>query len=141
MLTDLSKSKRIMGRTIKLTLPNLIWALTDLAVEGMKEWLEVRDKYAKEISPIDSGDYIRSHRIVDPKVTGTRIVWGNENDSEHAFGVEYGFRRTPVNWHKWPPRTDGNKIYRGTGAKVMTRTGIDTIDEVQNLIVKKINEW
>jgi len=130
-----------MGRTIKLTLPNLIGALVDLASDGMKEWLQLRKEYAEKISPVDSGDYIRSHKIIDPTVKWSRVTGWNENDSEHAFWVEYWFRRTPVNWHKWPPRSDGNKIYRGTWAKVLTRTGVDTVDQVQNLIVKKINEW
>ena len=73
--------------------------------------------FVEQISPEDTSDYVINHKIRPAKREWDTIVWSVYNDSEHAFWVEFGFRKSPVNWSK----QDGVTIYNWIWAKVYMR--------------------
>lgn len=107
---------------------------------GMKKSLDFRKEYAEDLSPTDTWKYIRSHQIQEPKKQWRFIVGANVNDADDAFWVEYGFRRTPVNRHKWPPRSPATRIFTWVWANVYTRTAKETKKIVLDQIRLSINE-
>ncbi len=78
-----------------------------------------RKPFIEDISPVDTGDYITSHKIRPAKVEWDSVVGSNFNDSDNAFGVEnwFGSSEREVNWSK----KDGTLIINWVGAKVMQR--------------------
>ena len=128
---------------VKLVLSNT--SIADFYLKRAVPWinkaLELRKKTMEEMSPTDTGNYIRSHKIEEAVVAWGRAKWANVNDSEHAFWVEYWFRKSPVNRHKWPPRNSSTVIYNGVGASVMRRAVEVTKKDVVSLIVDSINQW
>ncbi len=105
-------------------------------VRWIDKALEFRDPFIKEISPVDTGDYIQSHKIRRAKVEGDSVVGSNYNDSDNAFGVENWFRKSPVNWSK----KDWEAIFNWVGAKVMQRITDDQNikNQVLWIIVKEL---
>lgn len=110
----------------------------------LKQWVEqaldILDKSVEEKSPVDTGEYIRGNRRENAKLEGTKVVGWVYNDSPNAQEVEFGFRRTPVNRHKnrrqgWPV------IYRGVGARVMTRSADENDQQIRNILSDKIKWW
>lgn len=130
-----------MVKKIPFTTQALNQLYLKLAIPWVNEALRVRDMVMKEYAPTDTGDYGRSFSINDARFDWQKTVGSNVNDSEHAFWVEFGFRKTPVNRHKGPPRTESTRIYTGVGAKVMTRTVEETANDVLDLITDAINKW
>ena len=127
--------------SIPLNLQALWKVILSRALNGVNKALIEREKKMKQYAPTDSGDYSIHFTIKQATLEWNQVVGSNKNNSEHAFGVEYGFRKTAVNWHKWPPRNSGTKIYNGIGAKVMQRVVTETAAETLSMIVKSINEW
>ena len=130
-----------MVKKIPFTAQAISQLYLKLAIPWINNALNMRDREMKELAPTDTGEYERGFKIDEAQYQGTKTVWANVNDSDHAFGVEFGFRKTPVNRHKWPPRDSSTVIYNGIGAKVMTRTVDNTRDDVLSLITQSINEW
>ena len=108
--------------------------------KALIKWIDkataFRKPFIEEISPVDTGDYIDSHKIRPAKIDWDFVVGSNFNDSDHAFGVENWFRRAPVNWSKkdWIP------IFNWTWAKVLQRATDDQNlkNQVLWIIVKEL---
>jgi len=128
---------------VKILLSNT--SISNFYLRNVKSWidkaLKLRNEKMKVISPTDTGDYIRSHKTKQATISWNSVKWANINDSAHAFGVEFWFRKTPVNRHKWPPRNSSTVIYSGVGARVMNRTVEDTKQQTIDLIVNSLNRW
>ena len=99
--------------------------------------VEARVDFIQAISPIDSWDYIQSHRVEKAKLVWRDIVAANVNDSEHAFGVEFWFRKAPVNWS----REDWTTIYTGVWANVMQRATEVLKKQTIDIITKAVDKW
>lgn len=121
---------------IKMEAIPIAQALLRKAIPLMNNALEQRKVYAEAISPVDSGDYISKHKVNRAQFWWLEVVGSNENDSEHAYGVEFGFRKTPVNWTD----RDGSAIIANpsVGAKVMQRMTLQTKDKVTRFIAQSI---
>jgi hypothetical protein len=48
--------------------------------------------------------------------------------------VEFWFRSSPVNRHKWPPRSSSTRIYNWIWANVYQRTANDTMKDVERVL-------
>lgn len=118
--------------------------VTKKIVRDLQKWvnqsLEKRKDYAEMISPTDTWEYIRSHKIQEAVVIWNKIVWANVNDALDAFIVEFGARQLPVNRHKWPPRNAWTIIYRWVGANVYQRMNFDTKQDVEKILSKSV-KW
>lgn len=101
------------------------------ALNPMKEFIET-------ISPEDTRDYVLNHKIKPAKREWDAIVWSVFNDSEHAFGVEFWFRKSPVNWSK----QDWVTIYNWVWAKVYTRAANNPrLQEKIQSIISQALSW
>lgn len=109
-----------MVRLIKLDPTAIAGAVVDTVAHNMRGLVSDMEKYAKDISPTDTSEYINSFKT-DVDVYSDHVVWKIINDCEYASGVEFGFRRKPVDWHKWPPRDESTRFYHGVGANVQQR--------------------
>jgi hypothetical protein len=128
-----------MAKIIWFDLGSITWVVEEALVKWIDKALSFRAPFIREISPIDTGDYIGKHKISKAKNEWWVIIGSNLNDSEHAFWVEFGFRKTPVNWSK----EDKTTIYNWVWANVMQRaTNDQTIrNQVLGIIVKQLAGW
>ena len=118
------------------------WKITKIFLDRWKIWInkvlwKAKD-IAETISPTDTWDYIRSHKIQPAREEWNLVVWRLTNDSEHAYWVEYWFRKDPVNRHKWPPRKASTVIYNWVGARVYTRTVTNNQKSFMDIIIKEL---
>ena len=93
----------------------------------------------KEKSPTDTKKYIRWHKVEKSKKTGDIIKGSVYNDMEYAKEVEYWFRSSAVNWHKWPPRNSSTRFYTWVGARVYARSYDENKDKIKDLITNSVN--
>ena len=88
-------------------------------------------------SPVDTWAFLKWNKRQLARKEGDKIVWSVYNDSELAFEIENGFRKTEVNWHKW--RKKGwPVIFRWVWATPFLRTYIEKREEIINNIKKEV---
>lgn len=125
-----------MVKIIWFNVNKITRSLEERLVDGINNATANRVQFIERISPVDTWDYIDSHKIKKAVRVWRFVVWSNFNDSEHAFWVEFGFRRSPVNWSK----RDKITIYRWVWANVMQRTALnprlrqETIDIIKQAV-------
>lgn len=122
---------------VKLDAKDFIKMFTKRLTDWVNKAVESRVGFIKSISPEASGDYINSHKVSKAKLVGRNIEASNFNDSQHAFGVEFWFRRAPVNWSK----EDWVTIYNWVWANVMTRATQNLKKNTFDIINKAIRGW
>lgn len=91
----------------------------------------------EKYSPVDEWTYIEWNVESLAAEVGGKIKASVSNISDEAYGVEFWFRSTPVNWHKnrklwWPV------IFNWIGARVYTRTYDETEEAIRNKIKNNI---
>ena len=99
----------------------------------LNEWIiELYSDVIKK-SPVDTWEYLKWNKTEKATKQWTKFIAKVYNDSENSVEVEYGWRKSPVNWHKnrkswWPI------IYTWVWARVITRV----FDNQEN--IKKIQD-
>jgi len=115
---------------LQKSLTGYISDMKNKSVVAINAITEERKKKMIAISPIDTGDYVSSHKINKAKILSDRVEGGNFNDSDNAFWVEFWFRKDPVNRHQASsssqPYSQRKVIYNWVGASVYTRVASDT---------------
>lgn len=115
-------------------------------VDLMKYAKQIEENITKEInselielysdvlqkSPVDTWEYLKWNKVIKAQKKWSLIVWEVINDSVNAENVEFGWRKSEVNWHKW--RLKGwPVIFTWVGARVFIRV----YDENKDRILKK----
>lgn len=107
---------------VKLDAQAIIKAYLQDQIDGMNvilvEWLQ----YLKQISPVDSGDYINRHKVKKAVIVWNQVIWVLYNDAKHARILEDWVQWRVYNYHKWPPRNPSTRIYSGIWNRTYTRT-------------------
>lgn len=88
-------------------------------------------------SPVDTWEYLKWNKRQLAQKEWDKIIWVVYNDSDNAENVEFGWRKSSVNWHKnrrkwWPV------IFEWIGANVYLRSYLEKRDEIKNNLTKKI---
>ncbi len=89
-----------MAKEFKFNIPlytkavtdNLVWTVVDTTNEVYFEILKN--------SPVDTGTFIGQNRNEWVKQEWDTITWKVSNEWEYSEKVEWGWRKTPVNWHR-----------------------------------------
>lgn len=101
-------------------------------INAINEILEVAKKYAENISPVDTGDYINSHKTNTAEYLGDKVVGSLVCTSPYAAIIEYGVQGKTYNYHKGK-----QTIYRGVGNRTYQRTA----DATKTILKDKLKSW
>lgn len=88
-----------MAKEFKFNIPLYVKAVTDSLVWTV---VETNNELYMEIlknSPVDTWTFIQQNRNMWVKQEWNTIIWRIENEWEYSEKVEWGWRKTPVNWH------------------------------------------
>ena len=124
---------------MKIYFTKLTWNIEKAITDWINEATDYLIEKVREKSPTDTGAYIKWHKIEKATNYWNRIKGSVYNDMEYAQEVEYWFRRSAVNWHKWPPRNESTRFYTWVGARPYTRTWDEEEKTIINIIKKNIN--
>lgn len=119
--------------------------LLQQAREAINEASQEMINIAEPQSPIDTWDYNSSHKIINATVKSDIASWWIVNDSENAYGVEFGFQSGPVNRHRKTapnqPYSQRPIIYNWVWANVYQRTKAQIIPKLKDIFIRKFGKW
>ncbi len=75
----------------KAVTDSLVWTVVDINNELYFEILKN--------SPVDTWEFIQNNRNEWVRQEWSTIIWKISNEGEYPEKVEWGWRKTPVNWH------------------------------------------
>ena len=120
-------------------IPSILWsAMIEVArktiIPALDDAIQTWKNKAKEVSPVDSWDYVESFDIIPVRLIWNTIVWWLRNDDEKATGVEWGWRKSESSWSKkwWSPIVE-----YWVGARVFQKAD----EEVEKDFKNNLSKW
>ena len=108
----------------------------------IKNWinqsLEVLKDFAEVISPEDTREFVRAHKIDKATESLWIITWTLYNDTEYAWILEYWVWWNKYNYHKWKVWWPRQIIYSWVWNRTYTRTADTNESEIKKIIESKI---
>lgn len=122
-----------------------LWKYVKTAENSLKKWideaLEILNDFAVEISPEDTGDFVKNHKIISAKIENNKIVWTLENNTPYAIYLEYWVWWKEYNYYKWARWWSRTKIHVWVWNRTYTRTLDENQTRIIQLIQNKIRLW
>ena len=101
----------------ELNIESLKWKLLKSVVPVVKQLTDELYLEIQTNSPVDTGTYLWQHRNEWVTIEWNKVIWKVSNQWDYPEKVEFGWRKTAVQWH-----LKNGTIYVSKGAETYEKS-------------------